>query len=157
MNPIFLLQEWVSTAARASASAPRTPCAPHVWADGVAQPLPRWVSPHWCVCPAGSFSDGVHRESFPAWLSPCAGKQPANRQVKTYMVTESLKSLQNTCRLVQILIWFRPHQIFLNFIKFCIMKKVTCSQNGFLSPRNILTYNVSCSLTSRKLVIKTGY
>ena len=37
------------------------------------------------------------------------------------------------------------------------MKKVTCSQNGFLSSRNIMTYNVSCSLTSRKLVIKTGY
>ena len=33
----------------------------------------------------------------------------------------------------------------------------TCSQNDILSPRNIMTYNVSCSLTSRKLVNKTGY
>ena len=70
---------------------PRTPCAPHGRADGLAWPLPGWVSPHQCVCPAGSLGVGFCRQSFPLHLSACA-EQPANRHVRTCAVTESLKS-----------------------------------------------------------------
>lgn len=91
MTRIFLLQGWVSKAARASASAPRTPCATRGRADALAPPLPGWASPHRCVFPAGSLSVGFCRQSFPLHLSACA-EQPANRRVQTCAVTESRKS-----------------------------------------------------------------
>ena len=113
MNRIFLLQEWVSTAARASASAPRTPCAPRGRADALAQPLLGWAPPQRCVCPAGP-SVLVAVDSLSLFISQLVRSSPqtgAHRHVRSQ---SHQNPLQNTHRLVQGLMQFMPHQLLIN-------------------------------------------
>ena len=113
MTRTFLVQEWVGTAARASASAPRTPCAIRGRAEGPAPPLPGEWRPTGASSLQGP-SEVVSADSLSLFFS-----QPVQNslQIGAYRRVRSQSHenpLRDTHRLVQGLTRFMPRRLLIN-------------------------------------------